>query len=380
MSEGEKFEYLGAIRGVAAFVVFLAHIVQVFWLRVWGLGSWQHSISSDASYYSVIVFFILSGFLITHSIEVNAARNGILNLTEFFVARFSRLYPPFLFSIAISLLVYACLELFKLPGRTSPMILPGDVYTAREIVQLPLRELLSALLMRDGLAEINGPLWSLYMEAKLYVLFACGYALWQGRRRAFVMVLLAITCYYTMRAGWRYNSEFMRYAAIWLLGSCAYYLRIPLKQALRKRSLACGVCLVALLAAVDLAAAHFELTPLRGGSRPVWIDVLISAGIAAFLFGLRPRLGFGDKIADYSYSLYAMHFPVLLLAQALLVASGCTSLAGAALASACGGVAAIVLAQVGGRLEAAKPRIQRQVLSLWQFVFDKTLASLPNMR
>jgi peptidoglycan/LPS O-acetylase OafA/YrhL len=172
----------------------------------------------------------------------------------------------------------------------------------------------------------------------------------------------------------------MRYAAVWLLGSCAYYLRAPLRQALRNRSLACGVCLVMLLVAVDLAALHFALTPLRGGGRPIWIDVLVSAGIAAFLFGVRPWLGFGSKMADYSYSLYAMHFPVLLLFQALLVASGSKSLTGAVLASVCGGAAAIVLAQVGGRLEAAKPRLQRQILSLWQFVFDKTLAALPSRR
>jgi hypothetical protein len=190
---------------------------------------------------------------------------------------------------------------------------------------------------------------------------------------------LAIALYYTLRAGWRYNPEFMRYAAIWLLGSCAYYLRAPLRQALRNRSLACGVCLVMLLVAVDLAALHFALTPLRGGGRPIWIDVLVSAGIAAFLFGVRPWLGFGSKMADHSYSLYAMHFPVLLLFQALLVASGSTSLTGAVLASVCA-AAAIVLAQVGGRLEAAKSRFQRLILLLWQFVFNKTLAALPSRR
>jgi peptidoglycan/LPS O-acetylase OafA/YrhL len=380
MSDGEKFEYLGAVRGFAAFIVFIAHIVQICWLRVWGLGSWQHTVSSDASYYSVVVFFILSGFLITHSIEANAARHGVLNLTEFFAARFARLYPPFLFAILISVLVYACLEVFALPGRATPMILPGDVYSAREIVHLPPRELLTALFMRDGLSEINGPLWSLYMEAKLYILFACAYALWQGRRRALLMAALAVALYYTLRAGWRYNPEFMRYAAIWLLGSCAYYLRMPIKQALRNRSLVGGASLVMLLVAVDLASPHFGLTPLRGGGRPIWIDVLVSVGIAAFLFGVRPWLGFGRKMADYSYSLYAIHFPVLLLFQALLVASGNTSPTGAILASVFGGAAAIALARVGGRLEAAKPQFQRQILSIWQFVFDKTLVTFPNKR
>jgi peptidoglycan/LPS O-acetylase OafA/YrhL len=378
MSKEDKFEYLGAIRGIAAFTVFLAHVIQIYWLRLLGLGSWPHVISSEASYYSVVVFFMLSGFLITHSVEANVARRGILNLPEFVAARLARLYPPFLFAIFISVIVYGFLELFALPGRTTPMTLPGDVYAAREMVHFPLTELLTALILRDGLLEINGPLWSLYMEAKLYVLFACTYVLWQGRRPYFLLAVLAIVLYYTLRAGWRYNPEFLRYAAIWLVGSCAYYLRMPERQTLQRRSFACSASLVVLIVAIDLIAPYLGISPLRGAGRPIWIDVVIAAGFSWFLFGLRLRLSFGRRMADYSYSLYATHFPVLLFFQALLVANGNTSLIGAAVASACGGVVAIALARVGGRLEAAKPIFQQQLLSLWQIVFERSIAILPN--
>lgn len=112
MTTSVKFEHLSAIRGIAAFVVLLAHIVQIFWLRIYGLQSWPHVISSEASYYAVVIFFVLSGFLIAHSVESNVKRNGELKLSEFFAARIARLYPPFIFAIVLSVFIYFLLDFF----------------------------------------------------------------------------------------------------------------------------------------------------------------------------------------------------------------------------------------------------------------------------
>lgn len=376
MSEGRRFEYLGAVRGIAASVVFVAHVIQIFWLRSWGVGSWPHTVSSEASYYAVVVFFVLSGFLITHSIEANSSRHGKLSLADFFSARFARLYPPFLFALILSIIVFGILEAFALPGRSGPLAFPGDGYAAREIIHLPVRELLPALLMRNGMLEINGPLWSLYMEAKLYILFACGYALLQRGRSPLAVVALAIAFFGTLLVALRYNPDFLRYAAIWLLGSVSYYVCMQGKRGTQCLAFGCGLILVAAIPLLDLMAPYFDVPILRGIGRAVWIDVAIAAAIAWFLFGIRPRLGVGYGMAEYSYSLYALHFPVLLLFQALYVGAGNPSLIGSCLVCASASAATYALARVGGLLEAAKPQFQKRLLSLWQVVCDKAISVL----
>lgn len=75
------FDNLSGIRGLAAAVVLLSHLVQLHFLRFIGLNTPLHQISSITSEYAVVVFFILSGYLITHTLEANIERNGKLRLS-----------------------------------------------------------------------------------------------------------------------------------------------------------------------------------------------------------------------------------------------------------------------------------------------------------
>jgi peptidoglycan/LPS O-acetylase OafA/YrhL len=104
------FDNLAGIRGLAAAVVLVSHVVQLHFLRFIGLGTPLHHVSSFLSEYAVVVFFILSGYLIAHTLEANIERNGSLRLDMFFAARFARLYPPLLFAVTSSLWIFmSCL-------------------------------------------------------------------------------------------------------------------------------------------------------------------------------------------------------------------------------------------------------------------------------
>lgn len=348
------FDNLAGVRGVAAAVVLVSHVVQIHFLRFVGLGTSLHQVSSITSEYAVVVFFILSGYLITHTLEANIDRNGRLRLDLFAAARFARLYPPLLYAIGVSLAVFLAMDIFSLPGRGGPLSLPGDAYAAREILHLRLAEIGGALSLMQGMLEINGPLWSLYMEAKLYALYACALALTTGRRSP----LLAAAFLAVAWSGVKYNPGFAGYAAVWLIGALAYYVWNE-RSGWRNRLLVCAGLIAFIIVAEGLRA-------LKSGNIP-WIvarNVLVAAFIAWLLFRLRFRVPAGKRLADCSYSLYATHFPVLLLAQSLLISTGSTSV-GAAIAVAIASTAtAAGVALVGGGIEAKKSLVRNWLLDM----------------
>lgn len=348
------FDNLAGVRGAAAAVVLLAHVVALHFLR-FGLDTSLHQVSSIASEYAVVVFFILSGYLITHTLEANIERNGKLRLDIYAAARIARLYPPFLYAIGVSLLVFLVMDLFGLPGRSSPMRLPSDLYAARDIVHLPLGEIKRALLMLQGMLEINGPLWSLYMEATLYVLFACALALISGGRGIVFKLILAAVFYYVAKAGIELNPGFAGYAAMWLIGALAYYVWNE-RGGWRNRVLMCS----ALIIAAEIWHVVLGGTPLWTAAR----DMLIAIFISWLLFRLRVRVPGPQRLADCSYSLYATHFPVILLAQSLLISTGSVSVGAAIGVAILSTAAAAGVALVGGVIESKKSTVQNVLLAI----------------
>ncbi|MBX3611668.1 MAG: acyltransferase [Hydrogenophaga sp.] len=352
---GSHIDRLSGVRGLAALVVLLAHLAQIHLLRFEGLGTPLHRVSSVASEYAVIVFFVLSGYLITHTLEANIRRNGSVDMGEYLTARIARLYPPFLLAVGVSIAVYGSLDTLALPGRGGAMSLPGDLYAAREIVHLHGSEVLNALFMIRGMLEINGPLWSLYIEAKLYLVFACALALMTGHRRRLALVAtLAVVLW----SGFRHNPGFALYAAIWLCGSLGYYLWNEEGRALhRRRAQLCGLAVVglAMVAARDTLVANAPLY------EPA-VQLAASVGIAWMLFHVKlpwPRM---QGLAGCSYSLYVTHFPLLLLVQAMVVSVDSRTPFGALSAVLVSFALAGTVAWLGGVLERRKSAIQAGLL------------------
>lgn len=93
------YDSLDSLRGIAAILVFFYHISFKTFL--------SHIALIEKGYLMVDFFFILSGFVITHSYE-----HRLKNFHEakfFILKRFSRLYPLHL----LMLLLYLGLEFFK---------------------------------------------------------------------------------------------------------------------------------------------------------------------------------------------------------------------------------------------------------------------------
>jgi peptidoglycan/LPS O-acetylase OafA/YrhL len=145
---------LTALRGLAALTVLLFHSSYVAYHYA-GAGPpviWRRG------YLAVDLFFFLSGFVLTHVYGQRLAEGrGWRSVGNFLWARFCRIYPASLFTIAV----------FGLALSVGRLRLPAGVSPTRQLVA-------SLLLMQvpwlDNIV-VNSPSWSVSAEFYAYILF-----------------------------------------------------------------------------------------------------------------------------------------------------------------------------------------------------------------
>lgn len=126
----------------------------------------------DLGNMATTVFFVLSGFLLTH-VYVVLKDARYMNKKTFFVARFSSLYPLHLIGLLLALLP-ACLTMYARGGISVPMDTLG-----LETRMLDQGDVLLAMVTSFTLLNawnpyyiiLNGPSWSLSALACYYALF-----------------------------------------------------------------------------------------------------------------------------------------------------------------------------------------------------------------
>lgn len=90
----ELSQFLDAVRGYAALVVLVAHVVQWFILPVVGAETPIHYAAGLTAHLAVLVFFVLSGFVITHSLSVASGKSGAVSAGKWLTSRCIRIVPP----------------------------------------------------------------------------------------------------------------------------------------------------------------------------------------------------------------------------------------------------------------------------------------------
>src|SRR6266540_1012136 len=102
-AQKEQFPFIDVARGMAAMIVAYFHLHLHAYTAWPDLGhiprdSWTYRVvlgHFDLGKYAVIVFFMISGFLIPSTLETKNA-----SLRQFVVTRFFRLYPAYWLSMA----------------------------------------------------------------------------------------------------------------------------------------------------------------------------------------------------------------------------------------------------------------------------------------
>lgn len=172
---------LDAIRGLAAETVVVGHAASVIFPT-----SHVNDFLGWTSHIAVLIFFILSGYVITGSLLREARLTGTIDYWDFAIRRIARIMPPYLFTILLVFVFFSVTE----AGRA--LAVNYDVSFASAA-----RSLGFAFTSRDAI--VLTPVWSLRLEVGLYIFAALAMAsfLSRGWRRAsWLAVLLVLMLLY----------------------------------------------------------------------------------------------------------------------------------------------------------------------------------------
>lgn len=289
---------LDALRFLSALGVLAVHAADFYGLTE------QMPFTLRLSHACVIVFFVLSGLVITDS----ALRRRTF-LRDYAIARTARIVPVAVPAVLFSALAYAGVKALDGP-------LPADFAAKGAHSVLASLTFLSQSPWLGAPSWGNQPYWSLCYEVWYYALFGAGFFLrgWQRAAALVVMVMLAgfnvVLLFPLWLAGaWLNRSAWARsltalQGAIYLLG-CAAMLQ-----------------LIRLFDLNALLWLRGQVPFALGMSEWVLSDYALTATVVVALAALRPLAHLAADglerwvapirwAAGFSFSLYLFHFPVL---------------------------------------------------------------------
>ena len=299
---------ISLLRGLAAFVVAAAHLrAEVYpGLRtiadpsLWFQG---FAFATGFAHQAVLVFFVISGWLVGGSLLNKIGQPGVL--TNYAIDRATRLWtvliPTFVLTLLLGLgtgVLHAGSVDFSSANEFSALSFGGNLLGLQGVV----------------LDEFGGnyALWSLANETWYYVLFPLLVLLFTARRMASRVACgtaLALSAVLL-------PVDIILYFAIWLLGVAFSRVRID-----------CGIAVrCAWLLPLAAAASYFRLTGDndRFDQTTLGMDLLLSLLFLTFLSSLQfkaapasklaqPLARIGKFFAEFSFSLYVLHLPLIFL-------------------------------------------------------------------
>jgi peptidoglycan/LPS O-acetylase OafA/YrhL len=301
---------ISLLRSLAAFVVAAAHLRAEMYpgLRtvsdpsLWFQG---FAFVTGFAHQAVLVFFIISGWLVGGSLLNKMGQPSAV--TNYAIDRLTRLWTVLIPTFGLTLLF----------GLGTGVLLPSGISfsAANEFSALSFVGNLLGL-QRVVLADFGGnyALWSLANETWYYVLFPLLVLLFTTRRLSARFASGAALAL----AAFLLPIEIILYFSIWLLGVAFSRIRIDCGPGVR----------LAWLVPLFGMSAYFRLTADNNNfnQTTLGMDLALSLMFLALLCSLqfnaspesklaRPLASIGKSFADFSFSLYVLHVPLIFLLQ-----------------------------------------------------------------
>jgi len=312
-------DWLDLVRGLAAIEVLLFHSYQLLFQEQLPAESYgpvivhAYSVLWSISAHgpsAVIVFFVLSGYLVGGPALVRA-RMGKLNGVDYLSARAARLYVVLLPALVLSLLFFVSARHasgWQVFVNTHQHLDEGSmIFAARYGPAAALCNMLFLQTISCSMFAGNMALWSLSNEFWYYLLI---FALLSVRKSSLWALLVAVIFFlfafaeHSDKFGYHTGLKFFFYFVIWSFGTVIYAVSAPIL--LWSLLFVFGVAGTAIVAHAGLLAPW--------AAKNLIIGLVTAAAIIGLEFTkveLPSFLRFAKETAKWSFSLYAIHFPVL---------------------------------------------------------------------
>lgn len=303
-------EQLDSLRGFSALLVLFTHANQIL------IGpSYQGllSIGGLLAQFAVMIFFVLSGFLIGKSLTRNVNKNESLQIYTYLLDRFNRIYPPLIFSVFLVVVLYFLSSWFFASGTN--FYLSNSPYLAREGFIASTGSIISSSLFLNGFIgdtiSANGPLWSLSYEVWYYVLAALIFKSKDLKYAVLAVILVLILGLL--------NYSFIVHSIVWFVGLalCLLHNNRYSGNLLRFIGFLSLISSV-LFSSIYLLNFHktFNFPSLLASQSMILAKLSVGFLTTCIIFYI---LNGGIKITTlfkrssaYSYTLYIIHVPILL--------------------------------------------------------------------
>ena len=328
---------MDSIRFAAAFLVVIFHLRTLFvvdfsdtevggpiTVALYGIMSLGHQ--------AVIVFFVLSGFWVGGSV-INGVRERRFSAGAYASARLIRLWIVLIPAIILTLILdaigtalhprsdiyvgsaayHSLIPLDGIPAHTSALSAVGNIFFLQGIYVPTV----------GG----NSPLWSLAAEFWYYFLFpAVIVAVWTGvalRTRLVAIVVVVLVVAILSVGPLESSARVLILAQTWAIGARVAWFRNDISAWLNRRTLPAVFGLRLALGVIVLIAAVVNSRIWNTGTTYI-LAVVAALWLASLVTDVRSRaeravlLPFSLS-AEWSYSLYAIHLPILTLVAAAIV-------------------------------------------------------------
>jgi len=313
-------------RWAAAFIVFISHLRNPLFFSYNSINPEEINIVIQIWYFitgwageAVIIFFVLSGLLVGAS-GYEKINMGRFSVSSYLIDRFSRLYVAFIPALMLSFMFdYFGSSYFSNIGfwdHSHPMINEKiNSISFEEKLKLDIFVANFFMLQNfffDTLGS-NSPLWTISAEFWFYIVFAV-FALLKLGQGKYVTVLLFSFMFFFL---YFFRFEFVLLLGYWLVGVFAGTMKPSTKI---KPSFAFFIVISALV------FSRFFINLSSTATEIVVTNYIIAISYGLLILSMRGKdFNFFIKfssinkfLASFSFSLYLLHFPIMLIILAVL--------------------------------------------------------------
>jgi peptidoglycan/LPS O-acetylase OafA/YrhL len=322
--KGSSSYHLDFIRGIAAFLVLLNHFRNIFFVTYSDV---ENQSAANFLMYSftglghqaVIIFFVLSGLFISKSVIKSINKNS-WSWRNYLVNRLTRLY----------IVLFPALILGFILDSAGLYFFDYSFFPHDMIERISFEVFLGNIFYLQGFAitvfGTNDPLWSLSFEFWYYLLFPAILLIFmKNTKKLFKLVylILVIGCLFFI------GKSVSLYFLVWLMGLVVLITpSINIKSILVRYTLKLTtfVFFVASLgiSRLGLISHDFLGDLLVSGTFSILVYATIHLKTNGNMFQKIKEIyfSFAKKISSFSYTLYLIHFPLLIFTFALFDSLG----------------------------------------------------------